>query len=110
MRILFFFVLAGALLWAGDHEAVLYERGVRLVKAGKWEQGLLTLETLVRAYPKTTLRGPAEAAQLFGRAQMREEEGKREAALLTWETLTRVYPKSEFAERARKEMERLAGK
>ena len=43
-------------------ETALYDRASLLIEAGQFERARLNLETLVNAYPKTTLRIEVRAA------------------------------------------------
>lgn len=104
-------------------EKALYEKGIQLIEAGKFEQGRLTLETLINVYPDTSLRHDLRAAVrkswiaegvsdpdpmlLFQEARRRERMNQIEAARLAYSTLIHVYPSSDYAVEANKALREL---
>lgn len=98
-------------------EAVLYERGTKLIDAGQFEKARLSLQTLINVYPATPLRRQARASirtswirqgvvdpdpmLLYQEGQTRAAAGNTEAALLALQTLINLYPSSEYAQKAK---------
>lgn len=98
-------------------EATLYEKGLKQIEAGKFEQARLSLQTMINSYPRSSLRQGARLAirtswikqgienpdpmLLFQEAQTRAAAGNYEAARLAYQTVINTYSSSASAEKAR---------
>jgi outer membrane protein assembly factor BamD (BamD/ComL family) len=98
-------------------DAVLYDRGTKLIDAGQFEKARLMMQTLINFYPATPLRQQARAAirtswvrqgvvdpdpmLLYQEGQTRAAARNKEAALLAFQTLINLYPTSEYAQKAK---------
>ena len=99
-------------------EAVLYERGTKLIDAGEFEKARLSLQTLINFYPATSLRQQARAAirtssirqgvvnpdpmLLYQEGKSRAAAGKTETALLSFQTLINLYPRMNMPRKQRR--------
>jgi TolA-binding protein len=101
---------------SSDQQA-LYERGVRFIEEGRYQPGRLALQTLLNAYPETSLASEARAAireswvregipdvdafLLYSEGMTRLSAGQHEAARLAFQTLINLYPASEYLPKAK---------
>ncbi len=105
-------------------ERSLFDKGQKLVTAGRGEVGRLTLQTLINVYPESSLVPQAEAlireswateekqdleaVGLLAAAEEKLKAGKVDSGKLALQTLINLYPANRLRPKAQEMLDRLA--